>query len=43
MQCAIVAEYGERTQFADAVIEWKPEVDFGGYMKHFIREVFGLQ
>ena len=43
MPCAIVAEYGERTQFADAIIEWKPEADFGGYMRHFIREVFGLQ
>ncbi len=43
MECAIVAEYGERTQFADATIEWKPEADFGGSMRHFIREVFGLQ
>jgi hypothetical protein len=42
MKCAIVAQYGERTQFADAEIVWKPEDNFSGYMKYFIRELFGL-
>jgi hypothetical protein len=42
LNCAIVAQYGEKSQFADAVIEWKPDTDFSGYMHYFIRELFGL-
>jgi hypothetical protein len=43
MRCAIVAQYGERTQFADAEIIWNPGTDFGGFFRNFIQEVFGIR
>jgi hypothetical protein len=42
MKCAVVAQYGEKSQFADVDIEWKSSNDFGGGIKYFIRELFGL-